>query len=159
MRASLAIVVRVLIVVMALGCVVIQVLMLPLFGSQTVESAPEVAYLFWPVLVATEAFMLAAHVVLWSMWLLVGRVARDEVFCPTSFRYVDAIIWALLAASLLAGGTLVGVVGIADVGGPPVGVLGVAASVGSLAAAVLVALMRGLLVQSTEMRDFLEAVV
>ena len=159
MRRSLAIAVRALIIVMALGCVLIQVLMLPILGSQVVESTPEVAYLFWPVLLATETFMLAAHVVLWSMWALVGMVARDEVFSPRSFRFVDAIIGALLVASVLAGGTLVGVVGAANVGGPPVGMLGVAASVGSLAAAVLTALMRGLLVQATEMRDFMAAVV
>lgn len=159
MRTSLVWAVRALIVLMGLGAITIMGLLLPLVGRETVQMFPEASHLFWPVLVLTELFMIAALVVLVCMWVLVGMVGRDQVFSPRAWRYVDAIIVAFLAAAVIAGGTLIWVAGFANVGGPSVGMLGVAATVGSLAGAALMALMRGLLVQATGMRAELAEVV
>ena len=159
MRKWLVWAVRALIVVMTLGALAIMGGLLPMFGLSAAEEFPEVSYLFWPTLVLTETFMVAALVVLGSMWVLVGMVGRDQVFTPRAWRYVDAIIVAFLVAAAISGFTLVWIVGFVDVGGPPIGMLGMVASVGSLAGATLMALMRGLLVKATEMRDELAEVV
>ena len=159
MRTPLVLAVRILIVIMVLGCLVAMGLLLPLFGSQTVEMFPEVAHLFWPVLFLTEAFMVAALVVLVSMWVLVGMAGRDAVFSARAFRWVDAIIAAFLVAGLIAFGTSAWIVGVLNIGGAATGMLGLAATVGSLAGAALMALMRGLLTQATAMQDYLAEVV
>ncbi len=159
MRTSLVVALRALIIVMLAASITVMVLLLPLYGRMVVETFPEVGHLHLPVLVLTEAFMVSALVVLVSMWVLVGMVGRDVVFSARAFRWVDAIIVAFVVGAVIAFGLLMWIVGFVDIGGPPTGMLGVAGTVGCLAAAVLMALMRGLLVKATEMQDFLAEVV
>ncbi|WP_371483433.1 DUF2975 domain-containing protein [Kitasatospora sp. NBC_00315] len=51
--------------------------------------------------VITILGMVTAQVALVSVWRLVAMVRRGTVFSPTAFRYVDAVIGAIVAAALV----------------------------------------------------------
>lgn len=54
-----------------------------------------------PLRVITVLGMVAAQVALVSVWRLVSMVRRGTVFSHGAFRYVDAVIGAIVAAALL----------------------------------------------------------
>ncbi|MFJ1870471.1 DUF2975 domain-containing protein [Streptomyces chartreusis] len=54
-----------------------------------------------PLRVITVLGMVAAQVALVSVWRLVSMVRRGTVFSHAAFRYVDAVIGAIVAAALL----------------------------------------------------------
>ncbi|KOY57446.1 MULTISPECIES: DUF2975 domain-containing protein [unclassified Streptomyces] len=54
-----------------------------------------------PLRVITILGMLSAQVALVSVWRLVTMVRRGTVFSHAAFRYVDAVIGAIVAAALL----------------------------------------------------------
>ncbi|WP_435218263.1 DUF2975 domain-containing protein [Streptomyces sp. bgisy034] len=54
-----------------------------------------------PLRVITILGMVAAQVALVSVWRLVSMVRRGTVFSHAAFRYVDAVIGAIVAAALL----------------------------------------------------------
>ncbi|KOU86379.1 MULTISPECIES: DUF2975 domain-containing protein [unclassified Streptomyces] len=54
-----------------------------------------------PMRVITILGMVSAQVALVCVWPLVTMVRRGTVFSPAAFRYVDGVIWAIVAAALL----------------------------------------------------------
>ncbi|KJY18831.1 MULTISPECIES: DUF2975 domain-containing protein [Streptomyces] len=54
-----------------------------------------------PMRVITILGMVSAQVALVCVWRLVTMVRRGTVFSPAAFRYVDGVIWAIVAAALL----------------------------------------------------------
>lgn len=54
-----------------------------------------------PLRVITILGMVSAQVALVCVWRLVAMVRRGTVFSPTAFRYVDTVIGAIVAASLV----------------------------------------------------------
>lgn len=54
-----------------------------------------------PLRVITILGMVAAQVALVCVWRLVTMVRRGTVFSHAAFRYVDGVIWAIVAAALL----------------------------------------------------------
>ncbi|WP_436761876.1 DUF2975 domain-containing protein [Streptosporangium sp. V21-05] len=54
-----------------------------------------------PLRVITILGMVSAQVALFGVWRLVTMVRRETVFSSAAFRYVDAVIGAIVAAALL----------------------------------------------------------
>ncbi|MEW2179324.1 DUF2975 domain-containing protein [Streptomyces sp. NPDC005406] len=90
---------RAVLVVVLTGTVAVQVLMLwTLISGNDPEdgSAP-----LTPLRLLTVAGLASAQVALVCVWRLVTMVRRGTVFSSTAFRYVDVMIGAIVAASLV----------------------------------------------------------
>jgi hypothetical protein len=96
--------VRALRVVLALvlaGSLFVQAVMVPLLASDLDGLKPEYAHLRLPLLTIIVLGILTIQVTLVCVWRLVTMVRRGTVFSHAAFRYVDIIIGAVVAASLL----------------------------------------------------------
>lgn len=90
---------RALLVVVLTGTVFVQASMVWVLAS---GNDPEDGSLpLTPLRVITILGMVAAQVALVSVWRLVSMVRRGTVFSHAAFRYVDAVIGAIVAAALL----------------------------------------------------------
>lgn len=90
---------RAVLVVVLTGTVFVQVSMVWVLAS---GNDPEDGSLpLTPLRVITILGMVAAQVALVSVWRLVSMVRRGTVFSHAAFRYVDAVIGAIVAAALL----------------------------------------------------------
>ncbi|WP_406389723.1 DUF2975 domain-containing protein [Streptomyces sp. NBC_00887] len=90
---------RAVLVVVLVGTVCVQALMVWVLVS---GSDPEDGSLpLTPLRVITVLGMVSAQVALVCVWRLVAMVGRGTVFSHTAFRYVDGVIGAIVAASLL----------------------------------------------------------
>ncbi|WP_030299670.1 DUF2975 domain-containing protein [Streptomyces katrae] len=90
---------RAVLVVVLTGTVFVQTLMVWTLVS---GSDPEDGSIpLTPLRVITILGMLSAQVALVSVWRLVTMVRRGTVFSHAAFRYVDAVIGAIVAAALL----------------------------------------------------------
>ncbi|MFF9016960.1 DUF2975 domain-containing protein [Streptomyces sp. NPDC014870] len=90
---------RAVLAVVLVGTVGVQALMLWVLVS---GNDPEDGSLpLTPLRVIVILGMVSAQVVLVSVWRLVAMVRRGTVFSPAAFRYVDAVIGAIVAAALL----------------------------------------------------------
>ncbi|NEW70829.1 DUF2975 domain-containing protein [Streptomyces rhizosphaericus] len=90
---------RAVLVAVLAGTVFVQALMVWVLVS---GSDPEDGALpLTPLRVITVLGMGSAQVALVSVWRLVTMVRRGTVFSHAAFRYVDAVIGAILAAALL----------------------------------------------------------
>jgi hypothetical protein len=88
---------RAVLVVVLVGTVLIQVLMVwALFTDPEDGSLP-----LTPLRLITILGMVAVQVTGVCVWRLVSMVRRGTVFSPAAFRYVNGIIGAITAASLL----------------------------------------------------------
>ncbi|MFD6529559.1 DUF2975 domain-containing protein [Streptomyces sp. NPDC060184] len=90
---------RAVLAVVLAGTVLVQALMVWVLAS---GSDPEDGSLpLTPLRVITVLGMVSAQVTLVSVWRLVTMVRRGTVFSPAAFRYVDAVIGAIVSAALL----------------------------------------------------------
>ncbi|GHH65386.1 transporter [Streptosporangium violaceochromogenes] len=90
---------RAVLVVLLAGTVFVQALMVWVLVS---GSDPEDGSLpLTPMRVITILGMVSAQVALVGVWRLVTMVRRRTVFSSAAFRYVDAVIGAIVAAALL----------------------------------------------------------
>ncbi|MGK5550140.1 DUF2975 domain-containing protein [Actinomadura kijaniata] len=116
------------------GSVFVQTVMVPLLAIDLRQLNADMAHLRTPILVITVLGIVTIQVVLVCVWRLVTMVRRGTVFSPTAFRYVDIVIGAFVAASLLvftlgvflAPGEAVAPGVVLLLGGFAVGLLGVA---------------------------------
>ncbi len=92
---------RAVLAVLLAGSVFVQALMVPLLVIDMRELNPDLAYVRIPFVVITVLGIVSVQVVLVCVWRLVTMVRRDTVFSHAAFRYVDVIIGAVVAASLL----------------------------------------------------------
>ena len=150
---------RVGIVLTAFGTVFAQILVIPLVADDQAAMWPEVGYLRWPYTAAALAAVVCVQVALVAIWALLGKVEHDEVFDDRSFGWVDLIIGAAVAATVLSAGMAAHLLFVERVGGPGV-ILGLAAVlVGGSTFALLMTVMRGLLRTATTMRGDLAEIV
>ena len=137
--------------------VVFQTVSLPGQFRHLAEESPEDAYLRWPLTAVTVFWVLCVQVVIVATWKLLTLVKEDRIFTEASMGWVDAIVWAVVAAWV----TLVGVflyVGFrADDPGLPLllFLMVIAVSVVGL----LIVVMRRLLRDATVLRTDMEAVI
>src|SRR5215203_1043489 len=124
---------RVFLVVLFGVLVLFQVMSLPGQFAYMAQQDPEHAYLRWPATAVTVFWLLCIQVVIVCTWKLLTLVKNDRIFSEASLVWVNAIVWAIIAAWVV----LVGV-----------SVLG-----------LLMVVMRALLRQATTLRTDMEAVI
>ena len=95
---------RIVLAMVLAGSVFVQVVMVPLLAIDLDDLDPDYAYLRTPLLVIVVLGIVSIQVVLLCVWRLVTMVRRGTVFSHAAFRYVDVVIGAVAAASLLTFG-------------------------------------------------------
>ncbi|WP_151772952.1 DUF2975 domain-containing protein [Streptomyces abyssomicinicus] len=92
---------RAVIAALLAGSLFIQAVMLPLIFMDMQREADEVAQLRVPFVVIVFLGVVAAQVVLVSVWRLVTMARRGTVFSHAAFRYVDLITGGFATAAVL----------------------------------------------------------
>jgi hypothetical protein len=95
---------RVVLALLLAGSSFVQLVMVPLLAIDLDDLDPEYAYLRAPLLVIVVLGIVAIQVILVCVWRLLTMVRRGTVFSHAAFRYVDVVIGALGAASLVVFG-------------------------------------------------------
>lgn len=137
--------------------VVFQTLSLPGQFAHMASQNPDLAHLRWPLTAITVFWVLCAQVVIVCTWKLLTLVKDDRIFSEASLAWVDAIVWAIVAAWLsLCGFTLW--IGINADDPAPIMIL-LLVSAGVTVFGLLMVVMRALLRQATTLRTDMEAVI
>jgi hypothetical protein len=94
-------VLRIVLALVLAGSLFVQAVMMPLLATDLDGLDPDYAYLRIPILVIAVLGIVTIQVVLVCVWRLLTMVRRGTVFSHAAFRYVDVVIGAVAAASLL----------------------------------------------------------
>ena len=137
--------------------VVFQTLSFPGQFAHMAQESPEDAHLRWPLTAIFVFWVLCIQVVIVATWKLLTLVKHDRIFTQASLRWVDAIVWAIVAAWLVLLGVDVWVATQADDPGVPMLLLLLTTGVTVLG--LLMVVMRALLRQATTLRTDMEAVI
>ncbi|WBB70051.1 DUF2975 domain-containing protein [Micromonospora sp. WMMD812] len=137
--------------------VVFQTLSLPGQFAHMAEESPDSAYLRWPATAVTVFWVLCIQVVIVCTWKLLTLVKKDRIFSEASMAWVDAIVWAIVAAWVVLLGVFLYVGVNADDPGLPL--LLFLMLVGVAVLGLLMVVMRALLRQATTLRTDMEAVI
>ena len=136
----------------------LQLVGLPWLSGVMAEDLPGEAYMRWPILILAILGLGCLQGGIVCTLRLLGYTRRGEVFSARALRWVDGIIGAFLAASLVCFATVA--YQSFTVGGPPVWTLlllfGVLAGVGM---ALLMVVMHTLLEQAMNLRAEIDAVI
>ncbi|HVF08923.1 MAG TPA: DUF2975 domain-containing protein [Actinomycetota bacterium] len=95
---------RIVLAMLLAGSLFVQGVMVPLLAIDLEELNPGYAHLRTPLLVIAVLGIVTIQVVLVCVWRLLTMVRRGTVFSDAAFRYVDVVIGAVAAASLLTFG-------------------------------------------------------
>ena len=96
---------RIVLAVARAGSLLVQAVMVPLLATDLSEDfGPDVADVAAPLIVTTVLGIVTIQVTLVCVWRLLTMVRRGTVFSHDAFRYVDVVIGAIAAASLLTFG-------------------------------------------------------
>ena len=136
---------------------VFQTLSLPGQFAYMAQESPEDAYLRWPMTAMAVFWVLCVQVVIVSTWKLLTMVKNDRIFTEASLAWVDAIVWAIVAAWVVLLGVFLYVGFHADDPGLPMVLLLMLIGVAVLG--LLMVVMRALLRQATTLRTDMEAVI
>jgi hypothetical protein len=137
--------------------VVFQTLSFPGQFAYMAKESPEDAHLRWPFTAIAVVVILCIQVVIVATWKLLTLVKHDRIFTQASLRWVDAIVWAIVAAWLVLVGVDVFVATQADDPGAPMLLLFL--TTGLTVLGLLMVVMRELLRQATTLRTDMEAVI
>ncbi|ANN17007.1 hypothetical protein SD37_16040 [Amycolatopsis orientalis] len=137
--------------------VLFQTMSLPGQFAHMARQDPEMAYLRWPATAVSVFWVLCVQVVVVATWQLLTLVRKDRIFTEASLRWVDAIVWAILAGWLVLAGVFLYVGFNADDPGLPL--LLFLALIGVAVLGLLMVVMRTLLRQATTLRSDLEQVI
>ena len=137
--------------------VLFQVMSLPGQFAYMAQQDPEHAYLRWPATAVTVFWVLCIQVVIVSTWKLLTLVKNDRIFSEGSLAWVNAIVWAIVAAWVVLAGVFLHVGFNADDPGLPL--LLFLMMVGVSVLGLLMVVMRALLRQATTLRTDMEAVI
>ena len=148
---------RVFLVVLFGVLVMLQTFSLPGQFRYMAQESPESAYLRWPLTAVSVFWVLCVQVVVVSTWQLLTLVKNDRIFSDASLAWVDAIVWAILAAWVVLVGVFLYVGFRADDPGLPL--LLFLMVVGVTVLGLLMVVMRALLRQATTLRTDMEAVI
>ncbi len=96
---------RIVLAMVLAGSVFVQAVMVPLLATDLEEDfGSDVADVSAPLIVIAVLGIVTIQVVLVCVWRLLTMVRRGTVFSHAAFRYVDVVIGAVAAASLLTFG-------------------------------------------------------
>lgn len=158
MQRATVVGVKVAIVSLLLATLVGQVLIVPLFASEAARNFPEFAWLRAPGIAGCALLIGCVQVVLVSIWKLLSMVASDRIFSVEAFRWVDVIIGALAAFSILI--LCAGLLLTASGAGPgPLAAPLVVSLVAGIGGALLMLVMRGLLVKASALQQEMAEVI
>ncbi|WP_017594156.1 DUF2975 domain-containing protein [Nocardiopsis potens] len=142
-----------------------QIVVIPTAAAEEVEYFPPYAPFEAPYVAVAILGVACVQVALVAVWMLLAMAGRDAVFTPRAFRWVDTVIGATVAATLLALGVTVHLA-VAEIPSPYDG-MEVIAALGAAAActgtgaafAMLVAVLRSLLRKATDLQTEMAEVV
>ncbi|RSN34869.1 DUF2975 domain-containing protein [Amycolatopsis sp. WAC 04169] len=137
--------------------VLFQTMSLPGQFAHMARQDPEMAYLRWPATAVSVFWVLCVQVVVVATWQLLSLVRKDRIFTEASLRWVDAIVWAILAGWVVLAGVFLYVGFNAEDPGLPL--LLFLALIGVAVLGLLMIVMRALLRQATTLRSDLEQVI
>ncbi len=136
----------------------LQIVGLPWLSGVIAEDLPAEAYMRWPILALSIAGLACVQVGVVSTVHLLGLTRKNDVFSHRALRWVNALIGAALAGSLVCLMTIL--YQSSTVAGPPLWMLlllcGVLVGVGI---ALLLTVMRSLLIQATTLRRDMDSVI
>ncbi|MFC0532003.1 DUF2975 domain-containing protein [Phytohabitans kaempferiae] len=95
---------RIVLAMVLAGTLFVQAVMVPLLAIDLGESEPDVVHVRTPLVVIAVLGVLTIQVTVVCVWRLLTMVRRGTVFSHAAFRWVDIVIGAVSAASLLAFG-------------------------------------------------------
>ena len=101
MGSLMVVATRAVLAMMLAGSVFVQAVMVPLLAIDLEEADADVAHLQIPFAVLLILIIATAQVTVVCAWRLVTMVRRGTVFSDDAFRYVDVMIGAAAAASVL----------------------------------------------------------
>ena len=148
---------RVFLVLLFALLVVFQTLSLPGQFAHMAEESPDLAYLRWPMTALAVFWVLCVQVVIVSTWKLLTMVKNDRIFSQASLSWVDAIVWAIVAAWVVLLGVFL-YVGL-NARDPGLPLLLLLMLIGVAVLGLLMVVMRALLRQATTLRTDMEAVI
>jgi hypothetical protein len=137
--------------------VMLQTFSLPGQFAHMAQESPEHAYLRWPMTAVAVFWVLCVQVVIVSTWKLLTLVKNDRIFSDASLVWVDAIVWAIVAAWVVLLGVFL-YVGF-NASDPGLPLLLFLMLVGVAVLGLLMVVMRALLRQATTLRTDMEAVI
>jgi hypothetical protein len=148
---------RIFLLLLFLVLVPFETLSLPGQFRHMAQESPDLAYLRWPMTAVTVFWVVCVQVVIVCTWQLLTLVKRDRIFSEASLRWVDTIVWAIVAAWLTLLGVFLYLGFKADDPGLPV--LLFLMLMGVTVLALLMVVMRALLRQATTLRTDLAGVI
>ncbi|WP_433342478.1 DUF2975 domain-containing protein [Micromonospora sp. CA-111912] len=137
--------------------VMFQTLSLPGMFAHMAKESPNDAHLRWPMTAVSVFWVLCIQVVIVSTWKLLTLVKRDRIFSDAALAWVDAIVWAIVAAWVVLLGVFL-YIGF-NASDPGLPVLLFLMLVGVTVLGLLMVVMRALLRQATTLRTDMEAVI
>lgn len=148
---------RICLVVLFAVLVLLEVLSLPGQFAHMAETNPEDAHLRWPLTAVSIYLVVCIQIVVVATWKLLSLVKSERIFTEASLKWVDVILWAIVAAwvVLLVVFLLIGFT--AHDPGLPLLLFVVVIIV--TVAALLMVVMRALLRQATGLRAEMDTVV
>jgi hypothetical protein len=148
---------RVFLVVLFGVLLFLQVVSLPGQFAHQAEQSPESAYLRWPLTAVFVFWVLCGQVVIVATWKLLRLVESDRIFSEASLVWVDAIVWAIVAAWVVLLGVFLYFGFRADDPGLPIQLFLLLVGVAVLG--LLMVVMRALLRQATALRTDMDSVI
>lgn len=149
---------KALIVVMIALLLACQTLMVPPTAASMAARYPELRGLEVPGVVIAVLFLLCVQIVLLCVWRLLSMVRVSTIFSAEAFVWVDVILGAIVAATLLIA-VAYGFLFSAGVANPGVALLCVLGFVVGAGLALLIVVMRGLLRNARQLQQDLAEVV
>ncbi len=136
---------------LAIGALLTQVFITPLFANSFAEAYPEAAYLALPYMIAIIAAICGIEAALLAIWKLLSIVKRGEVSTGPSLGWVNFITGCLLFTAAIMASVFAHASFVAYVGGPPV-FFGLLASIALGAGAIFLrtSMKRGLIADGVE---------
>lgn len=137
--------------------IVLQTISLPAEFAFMAQESPDLAYLRWPLTAVSVFCLLCVQVVIVATWKLLTLVKNDRIFSEASLAWVDAIVWAIVAAWVVLLGVFLYVGFNADDPAPPL--LLILMLTGVAVVGLLMVVMRALLRQATTLRTDMDSVI
>lgn len=136
---------------------VAELMSLPGMFAHWSEESPEFDEVRWPLLIGFELGLVCVQVVIACIWRLLTLVGEGRVFSDEAIRWVDVILAAIgVAWALLLAFTAFVFV---SSGEPGNGFAALLVFLPGTVFALLMVVMRALLLQATELRTDMEAVI
>ncbi|MEU6074216.1 DUF2975 domain-containing protein [Micromonospora sp. NPDC047074] len=148
---------RVFLVVLFGILVMFQTFSLPGQFAHMAKESPDLAYLRWPMTAVSVFWVLCVQVVIVSTWKLLTLVKKDRIFSEAAMSWVNAIVWAIVAAWVVLLGVFLYFGFKASDPGLPL--LLFLMLIGVAVLGLLMVVMRALLRQATTLRTDMEAVI